>query len=101
MSEKKNLKTVSISQKESLMVERSFYICNSYERFLAVLAREFANNPTDKTSKMIEHYRVLYQNEFIKLKALQDTIITSIVGKLYPDMHYEFDFYRQEVTIEW
>lgn len=101
VSKCENIKTASITPEESMMVERSFYICDSYERFLSVLVREFANNPSDKTANMIEHYRVLYQNELVALKTKQNAIITSIVGKLYPDMSFEFDFSRYEVTIKW
>lgn len=96
-----NIKTASITPEESMMIERSFYICDSYERFLSVLVREFTNNPSDKTKEMIEHYRILYQNELVALKTKQNAIIASIVGKLYPDMSFEFDFSRYEVTIKW
>lgn len=96
-----NHKVISIDPDISIFLERMHYILNSYESFISILAREFAENKSKETSDMLKYFSDKYQNAYIQYKLSIDTLIQNQIGYMPEEVKYKFDFKKNEVTLEW
>ena len=99
--EKSNKKKFQLTAQESLEIERLNYICKIYRSFISILARAYSEAPSEQLKAMIEENQKLYQTTYIELSLAQNELFASLIGAVPPDMRYEFDFDRMEVTCTW
>ena len=60
-------KTLKLTEKDSMLIERLFYINKSYESLLSVISRKYFEENSSDYREMIEYYRSLYQKAVIIL----------------------------------
>ena len=92
-------KTFKLNEKDSMLIERLFYINKSYESLLSVISRKYFEENSSDYSEMIEYYRSLYQKANIEFTYTKNTLLESLLG--FIPSYYKFDFYKQEVECEW
>lgn len=92
-------KTLKLTEKDSMLIERLFYTNKSYESLLSVLSRKYFEENSSDYREMIEYYRLLYQKANIEFTYAKNTLFESLLG--FIPSCYEFDFYKQEVACEW
>lgn len=84
-----------------LDIERANYICKSYSAFISILAREFANSKSKELEDLLEKYRIMYQNAYIKFNMYINTIIENEFGKTIQNMYYDINFIERKITFRW
>lgn len=92
-------KTFKLTEKDSMLIERLFYINKSYESLLSVISRKYFEENSSDYREMIEYYRSLYQKANIEFTYAKNTLLESLLG--FIPSYYKFDFYKQEVECEW
>ena len=92
-------KTLKLTEKDSMLSERLFYINKSYESLLSVISRKYFEENSSDYREMIEYYRSLYQKANIEFTYTKNTLLESLLG--FIPSYYKFDFYKQEVECEW
>ena len=92
-------KTLKLTEKDSMLIERLFYINKSYESLLSVISRKYFEENSSDYCEMIEYYRSLYQKANIEFTYTKNTLFESLLG--FIPSYYKFDFYKQEVECEW
>lgn len=92
-------KTFKLNEKDSMLIERLFYINKSYESLLSVISRKYFEENSSDYREMIEYYRSLYQKANIEFTYTKNTLLESLLG--FIPSYYKFDFYKQEVECEW
>lgn len=92
-------KTLKLTEKDSMLIERLFYINKSYESLLSVISRKYFEENSSDYREMIEYYRSLYQKANIEFTYTKNTLLESLLG--FIPSYYKFDFYKQEVEYEW
>lgn len=92
-------KTFELDREIFESIERLFYIEESYKAMLAVMCKSYSEMPSETLQKIIEDYRVEYQNAWVKFTYAKNTLFNNLLGFL--PAQYKFDFYKQEVECEW
>jgi len=92
-------KILKLNEKDSMLIERLFYINKSYESLLSVISRKYFEENSSDYREMIEYYRSLYQKANIEFTYTKNTLLESLLG--FIPSYYKFDFYKQEVECEW
>ncbi len=90
-----------ITPDESMTVERLYYIYKSNEIFCKLLAKELAEFPNDKKSKILKQYADECRLSFIKLDYTREQIINKYLGNSKNSIAtYTFNFETHEVTYD-
>lgn len=92
-------RTLKLNEKDSMLIERLFYINKSHESLLSVISRKYFEENSSDYREMIEYYRLLYQKANIEFAYAKNTLLESLLG--FVPSYYKFDFYKQEVECEW
>lgn len=70
------MKVIALKPEESETLERAFYEADSYERLISVLGRHLNAEASADAKDIIMHYAELCRASQMKLKMVQDTIIS-------------------------
>ena len=70
------MKVIELKPEESETLERAFYEADSYERLISVLGRNLNAEASADAKEIIIHYAELCRASQMKLKMVQDTIIS-------------------------
>lgn len=96
----KNMKAIKLTTAESEAVERAYYEASSFEALMAVLCRQLNADANPETAKVIRHYAELCRAAQMKLKMVQEMVISRYLDhQTSAGVQYRFDFVREEVVL--
>lgn len=94
------MKAIKLTTAESEAVERAYYEASSFEALMAVLCRQLNADANLETAKVIRHYAELCRAAQMKLKMVQEMVISRYLDhQTSADVQYRFDFVREEVVL--
>ena len=97
-----NKATYTMTEKETLLVERLSYIFESNRAMVSILARELANAENPDAKEMLESAKEDCKRAFLELRVAQDAVLDAYFsGKRPDDVRFKFNFPEREVTCEW
>ncbi len=93
------MKVISLKPEESETLERAFYEADSYERLISVLGRHLNAEASADAKDIIMHYAEPCRASQMKLKMVQDTIISRYMDPNDGIKSCWFDIARGEVHL--
>ena len=94
------MKAIKLTTAESEAVERAYYEASSFEALMAVLCRQLNADANPETAKVIRHYAELCRAAQMKLKMVQEMVISRYLDhQTSAGVQYRFDFVREEVVL--
>lgn len=94
------MKAIKLTTAESEAVERAYYEASSFEALMAVLCRQLNADANPETTKVIRHYAELCRAAQMKLKMVQEMVISRYLDhQTSAGVQYRFDFVREEVVL--
>lgn len=93
------MKVIELKPEESETLERAFYEADSYERLISVLGRRLNTEASTDAKDIIMHYAEPCRASQMKLKMVQDTIISRYMDPNDGIKSCWFDIARGEVHL--
>ena len=93
------MKVIELKPEESETLERAFYEADSYERLISVLGRHLNTEASTDAKDIIMHYAEPCRASQMKLKMVQDTIISRYMDPHDGIKRCWFDIARVEVHL--
>lgn len=93
------MKVIELKPEESETLERAFYEADSYERLISVLGRHLNTEASTDAKDIIMHYAEPCRASQMKLKMVQDTIISRYMDPNDSIKSCWFDIARGEVHL--
>ena len=93
------MKVIELKPEESETLERAFYEADSYERLISVLGRHLNTEASTDAKDIIMHYAEPGRASQMKLKMVQDTIISRYMDPNDGIKSCWFDIARGEVHL--
>ena len=91
---------IKLTTEESEAVERAYYEASSFEALMAVLCRQLNADANPETAKVIRHYAELCRAAQMKLKMVQEMVLSRYLDhQTSAGVQYRFDFVREEVVL--
>ena len=93
------MKVIELKPEERETLERAFYEADSYERLISVLGRHLNTEASTDAKDIIMHYAEPCRASQMKLKMVQDTIISRYMDPNDGIKSCWFDIARGEVHL--
>lgn len=93
------MKVIALKPEESETLERAFYEADSYERLISVLGRHLNAETSADAKDIIMHYAEPCRASQMKLKMVQDKIISRYTEHEDEIKRFWFDIARGEVHL--
>lgn len=93
------MKVIALKPEESETLERAFYEADSYERLISVLGRHLNTETSADAKDIIMHYAEPCRASQMKLKMVQDAIISRYMDPNDGIKSCWFDIARGEVHL--
>lgn len=93
------MKVIELKPEESETLERAFYEADSYERLISVLGRQLNTEASTDAKDVIMHYAEPCRASQMKLKMVQDAIISRYTDPEDNIKSCWFDIARGEVHL--